>query len=75
MSRKLIGATLTAGDATAQLMWRLQNGEAPANLAALRAAFVLIGSNDLTYASFRVSKPLCAEHLNSGAACDMQSSF
>ena len=46
MSRKLIGATLTAGDATAQLMWRLQNGEAPANLAALRAAFVLIGSND-----------------------------
>ena len=42
-----------AGDSTANLMWRLQNGEAPQGLRA--GALVLhIGSSDLTYASFQV---------------------
>lgn len=44
----------SAGDRTANLMWRLQNGEAPAVLHTPRAIVLLIGCNDLTYASFQV---------------------
>lgn len=42
-----------AGDTTANLMWRLQNGEV---VPGLRAGVVVvhIGYSDLTYASFQV---------------------
>ncbi len=48
-------ATAGAGDSTANLMWRLQNGEAPPGLRA-RAVVLHIGNSDLTYASFQVWK-------------------
>ena len=44
-----------AGDATANLMWRLQNGEIPKGLKA-GVVVVHIGSSDLTYASFQVGR-------------------
>lgn len=45
---------LTAGDATANLMWRLQNGELRKGLKA-GVVVLHIGSSDLTYASFQVA--------------------
>ena len=44
---------LAAGDATANLMWRLQNGELRKGLKA-GVVVLHIGSSDLTYASFQV---------------------
>lgn len=43
-----------AGDATANLMWRLQNGELRKGLKA-GVVVLHIGSSDLTYASFQVA--------------------
>ncbi len=43
-----------AGDATANLMWRLQNGEVRKGLKA-GVVVLHIGSSDLTYASFQVA--------------------
>ena len=45
-----------AGDATANLMWRLQNGEIRKSIKA-GAVLLHIGSSDLTYASFQVPTP------------------
>lgn len=50
--------SLCAGDATANLMWRLQNGEVRKSIKA-GAVLLHIGSSDLTYASFQVSTPQC----------------
>ncbi|KAK9845566.1 hypothetical protein WJX84_006540, partial [Apatococcus fuscideae] len=41
-----------AGDSTRNLMWRLENGEAPVALSS-QACLVLSGAADLTYASFK----------------------
>ena len=46
---------VNTGDATLQLMWRLRNGESPHALAP-KIAVVLIGTNDLGYASVEVSQ-------------------
>lgn len=48
-----------AGDSTRNLMWRLENGEAPVALSS-QACIVLSGAADLTYASFkaRLSRPI-----------------
>ena len=45
---------LFAGDTTASLMWRLQNGEGPAKLKP-KALVLMIGANNLLNASPKVS--------------------
>ena len=56
---------MPAGDATANLMWRLQNGEIPKGLKA-GVVVVHIGSSDLTYASFQVGRSMHVNVLVSG---------
>ena len=58
---------MSAGDATANLMWRLQNGEIPKGLKA-GVVVVHIGSSDLTYASFQVGLSVHGNVFLSGLA-------
>ena len=51
-------SALGSGDATSNLMWRLQNGETAKGLKA-RVVLLYIGSSDLTYASFQVMTLCC----------------
>ena len=61
---------LLAGDATANLMWRLQNGELRKGLKA-GVVVLHIGSSDLTYASFQVAlqSPDCLHRCSHVQAC------